>query len=68
MLGFCSGLRVEEVSKVKIEDMSFNEHRIRIIGKGNKERCTILPDVTIRILKIYIQRKKYKKWIFVPWL
>ena len=66
LLGFCSGLRVEEVSKVKIEDMSFNEHRIRIIGKGNKERCTILPDVTIRILKIYIQRKNIKSGYLFP--
>ena len=66
LLGFCSGLRVEEVSKVKIEDMSFNEHRIRIIGKGNKERCTILPDVTIRILKIYIQRKNVKSGYLFP--
>ena len=56
LLGFCSGLRLAEVSKVKIEDMSFNEHKLRVIGKGNKERCTILPDVTIKILKIYIEK------------
>lgn len=57
ILAFCSGLRVEEIANLKIEDLSSKEHKIRVLGKGNKERYTILPDISIKILALYC--KKY---------
>ena len=56
LLGFCSGLRVEEVSKVKVEDLDFINHKVKVIGKGNKERYTILPDISIKFLKLYCDK------------
>lgn len=53
LLGFCSGLRVDEVAKLKIENIFSNNHKIKIIGKGNKERYTVLPDITIKFLRLY---------------
>lgn len=53
ILAFCSGLRVDEISKLTIEDLSSKEHKIKVLGKGNKERYTILPDITIKILAKY---------------
>ena len=57
LLGFCSGLRVEEVATIKIENIFPEEHKLKVLGKGNKERYTILPDITIKFLRLYC--KKY---------
>ena len=38
LLGFCCGLRTIEIANIKIEDIDVNNHRLKIIGKGNKER------------------------------
>ena len=66
ILAFCSGLRVEEVSKVKIEDLSSANHTIRVIGKGNKERYTILPEVVIKVLGIYCRENKITTGYLFP--
>ena len=53
LLGFCSGLRGEEISTLKIENIYADEHKIKVLGKGNKERYTILPDITVKFLRLY---------------
>ena len=58
LLAFCSGLRVEEVATLKIENIYANEHKLKVLGKGNKERYTILPDITIKFLRLYCKEKK----------
>ena len=41
-LAFYSGLRAFEVATIRIEDIFSKEHYLRVIGKRNKERETIL--------------------------
>ncbi len=53
MLAFCCGLRESEVVTVKIENIFAKEHKLKVSGKGNKERYTILPDGVIKILRLY---------------
>ena len=53
LLAFCSGLRASEVVCIKIENIYSCEHKIKVLGKGNKERYTILPDITIKYLRLY---------------
>lgn len=53
MLAFCCGLRESEVVTVRIENIFAKEHKLKVIGKGNKERFTILPDGVIKILRLY---------------
>ncbi len=68
LLAFCSGLRVEEISNLKIENINVNEHKLKVLGKGNKERYTILPDITIKFLRLYCKQKKIsikKGYLFV---
>ena len=60
LLGYCSGLRVEEISEVKIKDINSKEHRLKVLGKRNKERYTLLPDITIKYLRLYY-KYYYKK-------
>lgn len=58
MLGFCCGLRVAEISTIKIEDIHANENKLKVLGKGNKERYTILPDIVIKYLREYCRQKR----------
>lgn len=58
MLAYGSGLRISEVASLKVSDILSKEHKIRIIGKGNKERYAPLPDFTLKLLRLYwIQNK-----------
>ena len=57
VLAFCSGLRVDEIANLKVENLLFNNHKIKVIGKGDKERFTILPDISIRLIKLYCKEK-----------
>jgi len=58
ILAFCSGLRVDEIANLKIENIYPNEHKIKVLGKGNKERYTILPDVVTKFLRLYCKEQK----------
>lgn len=53
LLAFYSGLRVDEVAKIKIENIDSKEHKLKVLGKGKKERLTFLPDITIKYLRLY---------------
>lgn len=53
LLGFCCGLRVAEVATIKLEDIFPNEHKLRVLGKGNKVRFTILPDICIKFIEMH---------------
>lgn len=59
LLAFCSGLRISEVASLKIEDIDSKNHRLKIIGKGEKERFTILPDVVIKFLRLYYKEQHF---------
>ncbi len=61
LLAFCSGLRVEEVATIRIENIFPNEHKLKVLGKGNKERYTILPDVVTKFLRLYCKEKHITK-------
>lgn len=68
LLSFCCGLRISEVAIIKIEDIYSKEHKLRVLGKGNKERFTILPDIVIKFLRLFYQKKRYthkKGYLFI---
>ena len=58
ILAFCCGLRVNEIANLRIENIYPNEHKIKVLGKGNKERYTILPDVVTKFLRLYCKEQK----------
>lgn len=67
LLGFCSGLRVNEIAKLKIEDLNSKEHKILIRdSKRNKDRYTVLPDITIKFLGLYCKEKNIKSGYLFP--
>lgn len=66
ILAFCSGLRVDEIANLKVEDLSSKEHRIKVLGKGNKERYTILPDISIKVLGLYCKLNNITSGFLFP--
>ena len=52
-LFFCTGMRLDELSNVDIDDLNWTDNSIRIIGKGNAERIVFFSAKA----KVYI--KKY---------
>ena len=58
ILAYGSGLRISEVASLKVSDILSKEHKIHIIGKGNKERYVPLPDFTLKLLRLYWLQNK----------
>lgn len=57
MLTYSSGLRLSEVSNLKIADIDSQRMQVRIVqGKGNKDRYTILSPVALEVLRDYWMR------------
>ena len=55
-----SGLRVNEVVNVKVFDLNYNKLTIRIRGKGNKDRYSIIPkDLSQELKKFTARRRGY---------
>lgn len=52
---FSTGLRVSELSNIKIDDMDLKNNEIRVIGKGNKERVVYYRDSTRGKLYYYLK-------------
>lgn len=60
ILAYGSGLRISEVASLKVSDILCKDHKIRVIGKGNKERFAPLPNFTLKLLQSYYFRNKDK--------
>lgn len=59
-----TGIRVKECSTLTFSDINRQEKLLRVIGKGNKQRFTILPDRVLKTLEDYYRSFKPKKYIF----
>ena len=55
---YSTGCRVSEVCSVNIKDIDFNEKKLIVLGKGNKERIVYLNNETIESLKLYLKTRK----------
>ncbi len=47
------GLRVSELTELRLSDLFFKEGVIRVLGKGNKERLVPVNDMAIKNIEIY---------------
>lgn len=47
------GLRVSELTELKLSDLFLEENFIRVIGKGNKQRLIPISNYTIKFIEIY---------------
>jgi len=52
---YSTGLRVSEVSDLKIKDIDFSQNSVRVLGKGSKERIVYFGDITLNLLNKYLK-------------
>ena len=62
LLAYCSGLRAEEVGKIKLSNIHAEEHKLKVLGKRKKERFTVLPDITIKYLRLFYKDKYFRRF------
>lgn len=52
---YACGLRVTELVELETNQINLSEKYLHIVGKGNKERISIIPQVTAKNLSNYLQ-------------
>lgn len=52
-----TGIRLSELRNINIQDISFSDKTLNVIGKGDKERILYLTDTCIEKIKLYLQAK-----------
>jgi len=65
MITYSSGLRISEVSRLKITDIDSKRMMVRVEqGKRNKDRYTILSQTALDCLRQYWREYRPKQWLF----
>jgi site-specific recombinase XerD len=65
MTAYAAGLRVSEVTRLKITDIDSQRMMIRVDqGKGHKDRYVMLSPQLLEILRAYWQVSHPKEWLF----
>lgn len=65
MLSYSAGLRLGELTNVKLKDIDSERMQIRIEqSKGKKDRYTILSPNMLDLLRKYFIKEKPKVWLF----
>lgn len=64
---YATGVRVSELVNMKISDIDFNNKRIIVQGKGNKERIVYYGDYAEEVLKEYLGThiRKDNEYVFL---
>lgn len=57
---YSTGIRVSELVSIKVNDIHSFDNKIRIIGKGNKERFVLFGGVCRKLLDLYINDGRNK--------
>lgn len=64
---YATGLRVSELVNIKLNDIDFNNRRIIVCGKGNKERIVYYGEYAEKVLKEYLEthQKNKENYLFM---
>lgn len=57
---YSCGLRVSELTSLRLSDLFFGEGHIRVVGKGNKQRLVPIGSVARERIMIYMDERKVK--------
>lgn len=57
---YATGMRVSELTNLKIKDIDFKNKEIRVIGKGNKERIVYYGEYASYYLDLYLKESRNK--------
>jgi integrase/recombinase XerD len=64
MITYSSGLRVSETAKLKLTDIDSTRMTVRITGKGDKDRYSILSQTALEHLRQYWKKYRPAEWLF----
>jgi site-specific recombinase XerD len=65
---YSSGLRIGEAINLKVGDISFDRKTLTVkMGKGKKDRLTVLSDNAMPLLEKYIHHYQPDKYLFAGW-
>jgi len=64
MITYSSGLRVSETAKLKLTDIDSIRMTVRIMGKGGKDRYSILSQTALVHLRQYWKKCRPAEWLF----
>ena len=62
---YSTGCRVSEIINIKVNDIDFLNKKIRIMGKGSKERIVYYGDYAKKYLDKYLSKGMDKDYLFV---
>jgi integrase/recombinase XerD len=51
-----TGMRVGELVMVNVDDIGFDDRRVRVVGRGNRERNLPLDEATLDSIRSYLDR------------
>lgn len=54
----CTGCRVSELSNISLNDVDFLRKKVRIVGKGDKERTVFFSDTAMIYLNRYLETRQ----------
>lgn len=57
---YSTGIRVSELVNIKLKDINLSTRKIRILGKGNKERIVLYGEYLKNLLDIYLNDGREK--------
>jgi site-specific recombinase XerD len=61
---YSAGLRISEVTFLQPSDIDSDRKQIRVLGKGNKYRYTLLSENTLNMLRIYWRAYNPERYLF----
>jgi integrase/recombinase XerD len=61
---YSAGLRISELINLLPSDIDSDRKQIRVLGKGNKYRYTLLSENTLDLLRIYWRAYKPERYLF----
>jgi site-specific recombinase XerD len=61
---YSAGLRISELTSLRPSDIDSDRKQIKVLGKGNKYRYTLLSEHTLDMLRIYWRAYKPERYLF----
>ena len=61
---YSAGLRISELISLRPSDIDSDRKQIRVLGKGNKYRYTLLSENTLDMLRVYWRAYKPERYLF----
>jgi tyrosine recombinase XerC len=55
---YATGMRVDEIIKIKLNDLDLQEGEIKVLGKGNKERIVLFGSQARKALEAYLEQAR----------